>query len=84
MFWLASFLILGASIGLVFGVLMSIWIWRTRPSRQVPAYRRAAADHLGRYPSSEVMPYLVARRPETVTARVSVDGRRRDLRAVSL
>jgi hypothetical protein len=75
-FFLASVLISGAGLGLVFGILMSVWIWRTRPSRTVPEYRRSAPDVFGTYPSA-LPPVQLDNGWRRDRLRRSLDGRRR-------
>lgn len=61
----------GAALGFVFAVVMVVWMWRTRPSRTVPQYRRSAPDpDTGRYYGDL---------PTLHPPRVSLDGRRREL-----
>ena len=46
MFWLTFSIGFAAAVSLLIVVAISIWMWRTRPSRTyVPEYRRRGSAH---------------------------------------
>lgn len=95
MIFLNVALLVGAVVGLLFGIFMTVWIWRTRPAASygprrtdpVVAARLAAlyAEDAPRIPTGGAAlgrgGRAATRPPNEAPAhlRVSVDGRRRDL-----